>query len=35
MLLAEEKNWSSETIPEKREILRGGCKIKYRIGCEE
>lgn len=33
MLLAEEKNWSSETIPE-REILRG-CKIKYRIGCEE
>lgn len=34
MLLAEEKNWSSETIPE-REILRGGCKIKYRIGCEE
>lgn len=34
MLLAEEKNWSSETIPEKREILRG-CKIKYRIGCEE
>lgn len=34
MLLAEEKNWSSEAIPEKGKSC-GGCKIKYRIGCEE
>lgn len=34
MLLAEEKNWSSEAIPEKGKSY-GGCKIKYRIGCEE
>ena len=34
MPLAEEKNWSSETIPE-IEKSYGGCKIKYRIGCEE
>lgn len=34
MLLAEERNWSSETIPEKGKSY-GDCKIKYRIGCEE
>lgn len=33
MLLAEEKNWSSETIPKEKSC--GGCKIKYRVGCEE
>lgn len=34
MPLAEEKNLSSEAIPEKGKSY-GDCKIKYRIGCEE
>lgn len=34
MPLAEERNWSSETIPEKGKSY-GDYKIKYRIGCEE
>ncbi len=34
MPLAEERNWSLETIPEKGKSY-GDCKIKYRIGCEE